>query len=288
MPERNDPCTCGSGKKYKKCCGLKTAVPAPDIMSVNRAVAYKGEIGRRRKSYCEAYAKAKKQGIADVEKQLREGAAETGKTITCRKGCGYCCQVYVFADLQECDAIVHYLYEHEEALQGFLERYPRWKERINSLGRTLPRIEKAQEKVLYGTATDDDRRVFHEGLDTYAAMLNPCPFLKDVACTIYEVRPFVCAGVVSTQPPEYCAPGHPQHPSSMLLKADFQPHNDAPYFVKTKYEINFGCMPELVYQILKYGYSFLSTIGGLEDIRLMAANDPEVKETLRAMGVVAK
>ena len=20
-PERNDPCTCGSGKKYKKCCG---------------------------------------------------------------------------------------------------------------------------------------------------------------------------------------------------------------------------------------------------------------------------
>lgn len=23
---RNDPCTCGSGKKYKKCCGLKNAI----------------------------------------------------------------------------------------------------------------------------------------------------------------------------------------------------------------------------------------------------------------------
>ena len=22
-PERNDPCPCGSGKKYKKCCALK-------------------------------------------------------------------------------------------------------------------------------------------------------------------------------------------------------------------------------------------------------------------------
>ncbi len=23
QPGRNDPCPCGSGKKYKKCCGLK-------------------------------------------------------------------------------------------------------------------------------------------------------------------------------------------------------------------------------------------------------------------------
>jgi uncharacterized protein YecA (UPF0149 family) len=22
VPGRNDPCSCGSGKKYKKCCGL--------------------------------------------------------------------------------------------------------------------------------------------------------------------------------------------------------------------------------------------------------------------------
>ena len=23
MPDRNEPCPCGSGKKYKKCCGAK-------------------------------------------------------------------------------------------------------------------------------------------------------------------------------------------------------------------------------------------------------------------------
>ena len=28
VPGRNDPCPCGSGKKYKKCCGLKTGESA--------------------------------------------------------------------------------------------------------------------------------------------------------------------------------------------------------------------------------------------------------------------
>lgn len=27
-PERNSPCPCGSGLKYKKCCGLK---PSPEV-----------------------------------------------------------------------------------------------------------------------------------------------------------------------------------------------------------------------------------------------------------------
>jgi hypothetical protein len=288
MPERNEPCPCGSGKKYKKCCGTSTERRAPDLVAVNRAVAYVGEIGRRRKDYLENYTRAKKQGIADVEKQLRDGVAEMGKAITCRKGCSECCKVYVFADLQECEAIVHYLYEHEDVLLHFLERYPRWKEGINRLGRTLPRIEKAQEKALYGEATEDDRRVFNEGLEAYAALRNPCPFLKDEACSIYEVRPFVCAGVVSSEPPEHCSPDHPNHKESMLVKAEFQPQNDAPYFIKTKCAINFGCMPELVHRIVRYGYSFLATIGGLEDMPRLAAAEPEVRETLRKIGVVLK
>ena len=28
-PGRNDPCPCGSGKKYKRCCLLDEALPAP-------------------------------------------------------------------------------------------------------------------------------------------------------------------------------------------------------------------------------------------------------------------
>jgi Fe-S-cluster containining protein len=288
MTERNDPCPCGSGRKFKKCCGLNKTVKNPDLLAVNRAVAYRGEIGRSRKAYCEAYTAAKKKGIAEVEHKLAEGVAEMGQSITCHRGCSQCCQVYVFADLQECEAIVHHLYEHDDVLQHFLGQYPRWKAGVVSLGRTLPRIEKAQERLLFGTATEEDRRIFGEGLTAYAALRNPCPFIKDNACSIYEVRPFVCAGVVSTNPPEYCSPDNPNHERSMLTKADFQPQNDTPYFMKTSCEINFGCMPELVYQILKYGYAFLSTIGGLEDMGRLAAADPKVKETLRRLGMAAR
>ena len=31
-PGRNDPCPCGSGKKYKKCCTLKTHVQGNDTL----------------------------------------------------------------------------------------------------------------------------------------------------------------------------------------------------------------------------------------------------------------
>lgn len=30
-PRRNDPCPCGSGKKYKKCCGQVSGTPTSDV-----------------------------------------------------------------------------------------------------------------------------------------------------------------------------------------------------------------------------------------------------------------
>jgi len=281
MPERNAPCPCGSGKKYKKCCGLNALrTPAPDLFAKNRAIAYKGEIGQRRLAFCKAYAAAKRDGLAGIETRLRQAATEMGQTITCHKGCGHCCDVYVFADLQESENIVHYLYEHQDALQHYLQQYPRWKGNVDSLGATLSHIDKNQERVLFGTATEDDRQTFNNDLVAYADLRNQCPFLLDSVCTIYEVRPYVCAGVVSTSPPAYCTPDHPDHKESQLVKAEFLPQNDVPYFIPTKAAINFGCMPALVQQILKYGYAFLSTIEGLEDMHRQATDDPEVRAVL--------
>ena len=42
---RNDPCPCGSGKKYKKCCGAAgdsgvIINPDLDYISINREIAY--------------------------------------------------------------------------------------------------------------------------------------------------------------------------------------------------------------------------------------------------------
>ena len=61
---RNDPCPCGSGKKYKKRCwatgdsraGINQDI---DYIAINRDIAYRGEIGRKRKAFCIDYIKIK-------------------------------------------------------------------------------------------------------------------------------------------------------------------------------------------------------------------------------------
>jgi hypothetical protein len=54
-----------------------------------------------------------------------------------------------------------------------------------------------------------------------------------------------------------------------------------PYFMKTRNPVLFGCMPELVHQLLEKGYDFLSGIEGLEDLRSRVLRDPEVRAALR-------
>jgi hypothetical protein len=39
-PGRNDPCSCGSGRKFKHCCGRAAAAATPPITDDDRAVAY--------------------------------------------------------------------------------------------------------------------------------------------------------------------------------------------------------------------------------------------------------
>ena len=259
--------------------------PHEGQIALNRKIAYMGEIGRQRDQFCKIYTSAKKQGIASVEKQLSDSVKEMDKEITCRRGCSYCCHVYVFADLQECEAIVHYMYRNEEIFRYFLDRYRLWKDKLSSPEKILHGIDSVQEKMLLGNVSQEERDAFNGKLSAYAALRTPCPFLLDDACTIYEVRPYVCAGVISTSPVEYCDPNHPKHDETVLYKADFQPQEDLPYFVETKCAVNFGCMPELVYRIIKYGYGFLSGIAGLENMQLEAATDPEVKSILAGMQV---
>ena len=33
-PGRNDPCPCGSGKKYKRCCALQESIPAAGALAI--------------------------------------------------------------------------------------------------------------------------------------------------------------------------------------------------------------------------------------------------------------
>jgi len=51
---RNDPCPCGSGKKYKKCCGatLTTGLSknkTEESIQFNREIAYLGKVDKKKR-----------------------------------------------------------------------------------------------------------------------------------------------------------------------------------------------------------------------------------------------
>jgi Fe-S-cluster containining protein len=201
MPEagRNDPCPCGSGKKYKKCCG---AAVRPDFFEINRDIAYRGRVGLQRKEFCINYIEEKKERLVSVRQTQIDKVKELGKVITCQKGCHFCCSFHVQATIQECEAIVYYLYQNNDILRDFLLRYPEWREEVRRKGdlfkysNRLRKIDTPSAQVIMERLDDENRNYDRQGV--------LCPFLRDGLCSIYEVRPYMCAALIAVSPPEYC------------------------------------------------------------------------------------
>jgi len=279
---RNAPCPCGSGKKYKKCHGAASSPgqSKPDYVSINRAVAYKGGIGRLREAFCVDYTAAKKEIIHRIESGLPQMVAANGKSISCSKGCSHCCLLFVVASLQECECIVYYLYHHEEALQHFLRAFSSWRERVIRIERCFRKINLLHEKITCGEASKEEEQMFDAECDLYARQNIPCPFLVDGACSIYEVRPYVCARLAAVTPAEWCQPGHPRQGEVEHFKAEIHLDKDMPYFMQPKGDCVFSCMPFLVYRILEEGYDVLSSVPGLENLKKAALSDPEIQSAL--------
>ena len=264
-PERNEPCPCGSGKKYKRCCGA----PRVDIdpVTLNRNAAYAGEIGRRRQQFCLDYTAYKKAALAQGEKLLREEAATQSETISCQKGCADCCILYVIASLQEAESITWYLYQHEAVLQHFLSAYRDWRRGLGMFADKLPRLDEMIARNMAGKLSAEEQERFDFHINEYAGRKAPCPFLLDRACSIHEVRPFACAGVVAVTPPELCSWGASGMDQAKYLKVEVKLDQEMPYFVRPRNPILFGSLPELVHRLLEQGYSFLAGIEGLEEFR---------------------
>jgi hypothetical protein len=285
--ERNAPCPCGSGVKYKKCHGA-VGVGAPlDVVGLYKAIAYKGAIGRRRESWCIDYITYKRAQIADAENNLKQESTSAGRTITCHQGCGTCCCAYVVASLQECEAIVYWLYHHDEALRGFLGAYKIWREKISGIQELFKKVYELQDRAVSKPTTDEERLELLVALSEFMKHNIQCPFLAEGACSIYEVRPFLCAGVVATTPSEWCLSDHPRHGEVELLKAEARFENDRPYFLQTKNAVSYGCMAFMVHTLLQGGYATLSTIPGLEGLKDEVYQDPEVRSVLLKTGYPA-
>jgi Fe-S-cluster containining protein len=282
---RNDPCPCGSGKKYKKCCGSTThhhieKKPRIDYFKLNREIAYKGEIGQKREVFCTQYIKHKKTIFKKATKEQLEYTKARGETITCHKGCSFCCAQHIPASLQECEAIVYYLYHNAVAFTAFLEAYPTW---ITAIGKNKDLFYKIgqlyNEMVASGFAKEKQQAFINE-----AALFNdlniPCPFLIKEECTIYEVRPWVCASYFVTTPEEWCNPSNPNKPKVYLDL--FEGDIELDFWDKRLQDLVHLPMQIGVYEILKGGFVYLSAIPGLQNLRYEIVKDPEIKPILKS------
>ena len=116
-------------------------------------------------------------------------AAERGKAISCRKGCGACCRQLVPVSRTE-----------GERLLATVEKMPA--ERQKELRR---RFGEAASKIAAAGLGQRTGRSDREMSVAYFALGVPCPFLEDESCSIHPDRPLVCREYLVTSPAELCA-----------------------------------------------------------------------------------
>jgi len=280
---RNEPCPCGSGKKYKNCCGAVSDTPMQATEQINRMIAYKGRVGRQREKFCLQYIKHKQAENKEIMSKLIENAESKGETVTCHIGCSFCCVEQAQASLQECEAIVYYLYKHERALRAFLRRYPQWLSEVDKHNAIEKLMQRYNEMVQSEFSEESMQAYMQEGVD-YARLNIPCPFLNDSKCLIYEVRPLVCANLVATTPAEWCNPTNPnwiQRKFGLLSLGSSA--IKVPFYYEIPPNIEIASMPFAVAGILKGGFGFLSKLAGSDSLYAEAMNAPEIKATIEKL-----
>lgn len=280
------PCPCDSGKKYGDCCGfMEKELPATDgtRFAAMKSIAYKGRIGRKREDFCRRYIITKTETLRGIQKKLTSAEVEVGTKVTCVKGCTICCSMYIEASVQECEAIVYYLYHHDTALSSFLQSYPRWRADLRERGDVFkgrnryyqPRTTVEEAASLWYEFTEDEDRYFSQDI--------PCPFLSEALCVIYDVRPYVCASYAALTPPEYCRFDSKSRPQ--VIKAIPQGvRSDRSFYCPDQLgEYVLSTMPVMVYEMLRSGPACFSTAGpkDLEPTGGLWAKDPEVAAIYR-------
>ena len=280
---RNDPCPCGSGLKYKKCCLHKQTQPeAPkrDLSDFDLVAlfAYAGRIGRQRKAWCKGFLEWKAT-IEPILKntQMREAAAQ-GKGISCSKGCWYCCTQFIGASLQECEAIVYWLYQHRDICNVFIRQYPEWRARVSKHETLFQGVTQAGNIQSANPHDKGLQKAFLEISGEFGKLDIPCPFLDKKVCSIYPVRPFSCMSLISLSPPEYCKPSVDEIPFVLAIGSTEPP---PAYFYGPSSGMTIGPAAQFVYEILKNGFTYIDTIPRLRGIEAEAYSDPEIATIIK-------
>jgi len=280
---RNDPCPCGSGLKYKKCCLNKhnsSATPQSDLSSFDLVsmIAYAGKIGRRRAAWCKEFIVWRAEVETVMEAAQKRKAETKAEDISCFEGCWYCCTQFIGASLQECEAIIYWLYQHRDTFDVFVKQYPVWRKRVRGHEELFQRVMQAGNIQSANPTEQQLRETFLEVTGEFAKLDIPCPFLVEDKCSIYPVRPFACVSQVSLSPPEYCRQSVEEIP--FLLIVDRTPPLPA-YCYGSEDRMTVGAAAQLVYEILQNGFTYLDTVPGMSGIETEAYNDPEIAALLR-------
>lgn len=124
--------------------------------------------------------------IEQTNRKLSEMAKKTNPA--CKSGCAYCChQIFKVSSL-ELEVITFHLMNNPAILEAFLNNYVQ-----------RPREFQEEMQQLYTRYTNGSNEEQKEVSLRYFARNLPCAFLNQHgACTIYEVRPLICAGFIST------------------------------------------------------------------------------------------
>jgi hypothetical protein len=247
-------------------------------LTLNKEIAYKGDIGQKRKAFCIDYIQKKKEILAQFLTNQVETTLSHGEIISCQKGCSHCCHAYMQASVPECEVIVHYLYQNEDALSTFVKNYGKWRRKLRKNGDIFQECGQAWQKATSLGNNEKAQQALKESEKKYQEQDIQCPFLVENSCIIYAVRPCTCAALISTTPGEYC------NLSSKNVAKTYVTQNpiifDTSFYHNKINETVLVFMPLFVYNILKYGYKMLSSIPGLEDLEKTVLKDTEVREII--------
>lgn len=117
--------------------------------------------------------------LYDQELQTWSAAyLKRGGKIYCGRGCANCCTLTVNASFTEALAVAQAI---EEASQPLLEYHV---QQLREISRTAGDLK---------TFLGERRR------------LGGCPFLTESVCTVYQVRPFACRGLLASRNSDWCA-----------------------------------------------------------------------------------
>jgi Fe-S-cluster containining protein len=234
-------------------------------------------VGRKRKAFCEEFVRFKTKIFTEVADRQKQVAKDNGKTISCSNGCWFCCTQYVAGSLEECEAIVHWLYQHPDILDFFLKQYPKWRGEIGKNETAFKEVNAAAGACMASPENSELRETFLDASRRYHRQCVACPFLKDGACSIYPVRPFACAGLVAFTPPEKCSGSSPDSPEVFVVNHTVP---DPAYYVGDARTRAYGPFALIVHQLLQNGYLYIAQLPGCETLEDDVFGDPEVRKHL--------